>query len=435
MAINVIGFRWGDSDENHKYDYEALENKPSTDLGVLDIDTTAEQGTDDGDLYRAIHSFSWDSVINTLSGILNVKKLFTNIVNQVKSNKDKLDDPGQILEDGIGSLSTASSVINSDRFIIKENDGSIKQVTPLNTLRGGVRNLTTVVSFLDRFIPTISTSDASEINKAPVSSVVRAGIYNLASGSASDLNSDLSDSIVVQTEAEAGALDPAYVEKHTLSEIHDLFGIDDLKTTVSGHTTSLSTAESDIDDLETRATTAESNITSLQNNKVDMTTPLLNFDDTAVDPTTDDGALANALNNLGILSTVALNGMLYIKKTLTEYGKKIGGLIAELSSEAETLTNELTILRYGKVRVLLIGNPTSLATGDNLVYTLAQKDRPLRRVVVMLPSPIGAISSGGTQLSLRAAIETNGQVRIYNYRSVDISGDTNAAGTVTWIIA
>ena len=301
MAINVIGFRWGDSDENHKYDYEALENKPSTDLGVLDIDTTAEQGTDDGDLYRAIHSFSWDSVINTLSGILNVKKLFTNIVNQVKSNKDKLDDPGQILEDGIGSLSTASSVINSDRFIIKENDGSIKQVTPLSTLRGGVRNLTTVVSFLDRFIPTISTSDASEINKAPVSSVVRAGIYNLASGSASDLNENLSDSIVVQTEAEAGALDPAYVEKHTLSEIHDLFGIDDLKTTVSGHTT--------------RLTTAESNITTLQSTKVDMTTPQLNLD-TSQSPGTTDGDLYAAIDALG-WSALISNQLLELKGLLT----------------------------------------------------------------------------------------------------------------------
>lgn len=371
MAINVIGFRWGDSDENHKYDYEALENKPSTDLGVLDIDTTAEQGTDDGDLYRAIHSFSWDSVINTLSGILNVKKLFTNIINQVKTNKDALDDPGQILKDGIGSLSTSSSVISSDRFIIKENDGSIKQVTPLSTLRGGVRNLTTVVSFLDRFIPTISTSDASEINKAPVSSVVRAGIYNLASGSASDLNEDLSDSIVVQTEAEAGALDPAYVEKHTLSEIHDLFGIDDLKTTVSGHTTRLSTAED--------------NITTLQNDKVDKTTPLLNFDDTATDPLTDDGALANALTALGILSDVIPSGggSLYLKKALTELAEKLGKLNSisgTVPVAVKGIGGNLLYAKSGNVVTasIVLGNGTTFSgfDGQTDIGTLPVNLRP-----------------------------------------------------------
>lgn len=106
--------------------------------------------------------------------------------------------------------------------------------------------------------------------------------------------------------------------------------IDDLETrattaeeNITSQGTRLTTAESDIDALEGRATTAESNITTLQSTKVDMTTPLLNFDDTAVDPTTDDGALANALRDLGILGTVALNGVLYIKKTLAEYGKKI----------------------------------------------------------------------------------------------------------------
>lgn len=278
MAIHVIGFRWGDSDENHKYDYESLANIPSTDLGVLDIDTTAEQGTDDGDLYRAIHSFSWDSVINTLSGILNVKKLFTNIINQVKSNKDKLDNPGQIVKDGIGSYSTSSSVINSDRFIIKENDGSIKQVTPLNVLKGGVRGLSTVVSYANRYIPIISTSDSSDVSRTTIADATKAGIYNLTTGTASGLNSNKSDKIVVQTTPPAGSLDPAYVEKHTLSEIYELFGI------------------------------------------VDKTTPLLNFDDTATDPLTDDGALANALTALGILSDVIPSGggSLYLKKALTE---------------------------------------------------------------------------------------------------------------------
>lgn len=54
--------------------------------------------------------------------------------------------------------------------------------------------------------------------------------------------------------------------------------------------------------------------------KVDMTTPLLNFDDTAVDPTTDDGALANALRALDILDdvTIADSNLLELKKVLTK---------------------------------------------------------------------------------------------------------------------
>lgn len=399
MAINVIGFRWGDSDENHKYDYEALENKPSTDLGVLDIDTTAEQGTDDGDLYRAIHSFSWDSVINTLSGILNVKKLFTNIINQVKSNKDALDDPGQILKDGIGSLSTSSSVISSDRFIIKENDGSIKQVTPLSTLRGGVRNLTTVVSFLDRFIPTISTSDSSEINKAPVSSVVRAGIYNLASGSASDLNENLSDSIVVQTEAEAGALDPAYIEKHTLSEIHDLFGIDGLKTTVSGHTTRLSTAEG--------------NITTLQNNKVDMTTPLLNFDDTATDPLTDDGALANVLRALDALDDVIPTGggSLYLKKALTEILNKF--TVKEVTSTY--VQNNCVESNLFKVNAKEICGIVVVNLNFNLASAPGTTWTTIGTISKKPPQNVEYIASPqNNSANVYVGITTAGEIRIYN---------------------
>lgn len=96
--------------------------------------------------------------------------------------------------------------------------------------------------------------------------------------------------------------------------------LDAAESSITSQGTRLTTAEGDIDALESRATTAESNITTLQNNKVDMTTPLLNFDDTATDPLTDDGALANALTALGILSDVIPSGggALYLKKILTK---------------------------------------------------------------------------------------------------------------------
>ena len=84
--------------------------------------------------------------------------------------------------------------------------------------------------------------------------------------------------------------------------------------------TRMSTAEGNITSHGTRLTTAESDIDALDNSKVDKTTPLLNFDDTATDPLTDDGALANALRALGILNDVIQSGggTLYLKKLLTE---------------------------------------------------------------------------------------------------------------------
>ena len=276
MAINVIGFRWGDSDENHKYDYNALENKPTADLGVLDIDTTAEQGTDDGDLYRAIHSISWDNVINTLSGVLNVKKLFTRLVNQVKTNTDTLSDPGQLVEDAIGSYDTASSVVSSDMFIKKENDGEIKQVTPLNVLKGGVRGLNRTASYSDKDVPIISTSDTSDISKSSTSTVTKAGLYNLATGSASELSADLSDKIVIETPPDSGALEPAYIEKHQLSEIYNLFAV---------------------------------------GNKVDMTDSKLNI--TSTSSGTTDGDLYDAINKNGWGSVVS-NQLMDLKKLLTD---------------------------------------------------------------------------------------------------------------------
>ena len=89
------------------------------------------------------------------------------------------------------------------------------------------------------------------------------------------------------------------------TSVSDVQGdVADAQSDITGLGTRLTTAEGNIDSLEGRATTTESDITTLQNNKVDMTTPLLNFDETAVDPLTDDGALANALRALGILNDV-----------------------------------------------------------------------------------------------------------------------------------
>ena len=82
----------------------------------------------------------------------------------------------------------------------------------------------------------------------------------------------------------------------------------------------IASQNTNINAIKKRTDNVENNITILQNNKVDKTTPLLNFDDTATDPLTDDGALANALTALGILTDVIQTGggSLYLKKALTE---------------------------------------------------------------------------------------------------------------------
>ena len=129
------------------------------------------------------------------------------------------------------------------------------------------------------------------------------------------------------------------------------------ESAISSQGTRLTTAEGDIDALEGRATTTESNIATLQSTKVDMTTPLLNFDDTATDPLTDDGALANALRALAILDDVIPTGggRLYLKKALTE--------LAEAFNPAPTVvtytTNNGTVtVRCKKIGVFVLSTWT-----------------------------------------------------------------------------
>lgn len=63
MSINVVGFKWGDNTDTHKYDYDALENIPSVDLGMLLLDTSASSTTVDGALYSAITALNWQSEV------------------------------------------------------------------------------------------------------------------------------------------------------------------------------------------------------------------------------------------------------------------------------------------------------------------------------------------------------------------------------------
>lgn len=146
-------------------------------------------------------------------------------------------------------------------------------------------------------------------------------------------------------------------------------------STEEGYTSDLRTrmskAENAVSNHSTRLGTAESNISTLQSTKVDMTTPLLNFDDTATDPLTDDGALANALTALGILSDVipSAGGSLYLKKALTELAEKLG----ELNSISGTvpvsikgIKDNLVYTKSGNVVTvnIVLGNGTTFSGFD-----------------------------------------------------------------------
>ena len=115
---------------------------------------------------------------------------------------------------------------------------------------------------------------------------------------------------------------------------------------------------------------------------------------------------------------------------------------AKMTSSTETLTwatgtdgSGLYLMRYGRMRVLQVSNPTKLAVGNNTVHTLAVADRPLASVSTVLIQPVGAIAASGIFLSLRATVNQSGDIDIYNYRSTAINGNTNQSGTLVWIVA
>lgn len=100
-----------------------------------------------------------------------------------------------------------------------------------------------------------------------------------------------------------------------------------------------------------------------------------------------------------------------------------------------TSGSTLKLERWGNVRTLTIANPTKLATGNNVVYNLASSDRPSVSIMQVLIQPVGAIANGGIFLSIRASVQTNGNIELYNYRSSAINGNTNQSGTLTWIVS
>lgn len=211
-------------------------------------------------------------------------------------------------------------------------------------------------------------------------------------------------------------------------------GITNLQTSVSDVQGDVADAQSDITGLDTRLTTAESNITTLQNNKVDMTTPLLNFDDTATDPLTDDGALANALTAFGILSDVIPSGggALYLKKILTKITEEFK--TSELTFSAadyEYLKANTSVTKRGKTVTIAIGALKGLTQETTItLFTLPEGYRP-SRTIIQDAYTAGAVAS--SMRAIRIFVNSNGTVTANNFSTE--TGTLNMYTTITYICA
>jgi len=190
--------------------------------------------------------------------------------------------------------------------------------------------------------------------------------------------------------------------------------------TISSQGTRLGTAESDIGTLKNRATTAESNITTLQNNKVDITTPLLNFDDTATDPLTDDGALANALRTLAILDGIIPTGggALYLKKALAElskildkYNKNYTGTFTLGSGIQGTVHSTTRIIRNGNIVSCYIRvQPITLLKQGYSNFGTITNDDPTHPVIPRLVTYGDIVGTNNIRASIN--VNANGLVGI-----------------------
>ena len=93
-----------------------------------------------------------------------------------------------------------------------------------------------------------------------------------------------------------------------------------------------------------------------------------------------------------------------------------------------------TLYKCGSVVTFRVVNPTKLNAGANTIFTIPEGWRPPANIVMVLIRPVGTISSGGTNLSLRVTVGANGIVTIYNYRSEAIDDETtNQSGCMTYV--
>lgn len=193
----------------------------------------------------------------------------------------------------------------------------------------------------------------------------------------------------------------------------------------------IASQNTNINTIKERTDNVEDDITTLQTDKVDKTTPLLNFDDTATDPLTDDGALANALRNLEILDDVIPSGggTLYLKKVITALLKEHEHVYYPLSNTTfPYLLYSTAIERVGRVASFKFAGAKNLPSKQwTNICTIPESFCPSMTMEQVYP-----LQANGAGTALLLSIQPSGVIRAYNYTD-NSSGSISVSATITYI--
>lgn len=121
--------------------------------------------------------------------------------------------------------------------------------------------------------------------------------------------------------------------------------------------------------------------------------------------------------------------MLDIKKMLTKISKQMKEEKMELSSQ---YIDACSITKSGNVVQLIVYNVKNIPNQTSTLLTIPEGLRPIGDVPFDLIQPR---TSGATMgYFLRCTARADGRLTIYNYSGSAISGSTNCAGSVTYIV-
>lgn len=198
----------------------------------------------------------------------------------------------------------------------------------------------------------------------------------------------------------------------------------------------IASQNTNINTIKERTDNVEDDITTLQTDKVDKTTPLLNFDDTATDPLTDDGALANALTALDVLDDVIPSGggALYLKKVLTKVIEQLTVTSTSVplnATYAYTSGDTIQLVKVGKIVTLTIGTLKALPNTTVTLGTIPEGYRPTKEEDVFGFEP----SATGASKSARVVVNPNGAVTVYAYGDYSNAAVVNTRTRITYVCA
>ena len=127
--------------------------------------------------------------------------------------------------------------------------------------------------------------------------------------------------------------------------------------------------------------------------------------------------------------------MLSMKSLLSKIVNYLNDVTTETFSWSSTTDGGgIDAAKWGKVVTLTVKNPTKLAEGNNIIFTLPLGWRPAIGCLMVWTRPAKSTASTTNTDSLRLEIRTTGEVMIYNYRGEAISSNTNATNTITYVV-